>query len=242
MKPIALLAAVFAAPAFAINGVTIDVGAGEARATAAPDGQFWQKENHNSLRMKDNVQAIGISFQLNPMWSVGAHTANLGTYEIHAQAVTCPGDDCTKADRTKDPSRPECKGKFSDDSCRYSWVSNGGARGFTLDTAITPWDWHGLKPQVRGALYVHRVYWRAVVENTDCRDAGCWRYAFNQKSYYQIRPVLGLGVEYAPAWAKGGSLVLSVDRFFDIAKHNEVTAGFKGDIDRTMIWVKLPTP
>lgn len=218
---------------------TLDLGIGQTRGTAAPDGQFYQKEHHNSLRMIDNVSAIGLTYKATEDWSFGFHTANLGTFEIHAQAFTCPADDCSKADRTKDSNRAECKGKFSD-NCMYSWVSNGGARGFTFDTAYTLARWRGVALDARAAAFLHKVYWKAVVENTDCRDAGCWRYAFNQSSGYQIRPVLGAGVSYSPEWAKGGSVIITWDRFFDIAKHNEVTAGFKGDIDRTMIWIRAP--
>jgi len=227
-------------PARAVDGMTLDLGAGQTRGTPAPDGQFWQKEHENSLRMIDNVKSVGASFQLNPVWSVGAHTANLGTYEIHAMAVTCPADDCTKVDKTKDLNRAECKNNKLVDNCQYSWVSNGGARGFTLDTGLQVYRLGGLAFDARGALFVHKVYWKAVIENTDCRDAGCWRQTLNQSSGYQIRPALGAGVSYSPAWAKGGSLMLTWDRFFDIAKHNEVTAGFKGDIDRTMIWARMP--
>lgn len=222
---------------------TFDLGSGECRYTAAPDGQWHQKEYQNSVRTIDNCGSIGFSFKVSPSWTFGLHYASLGSVSIEAQAVTCPDDDCNKTrDTSKDFYRAECKPAFNGDNCAYRWVSGGNAKGALATAAWRALNMGALGFDLRGGLYFHQLKYAAVVENVECRDnPSCWRAAITQKKDFIVRPVIGVGAKYAPDWLRGGYAAVTWDRFFKIGdKVDQMTAGFKGDTDRAMVWLGLP--
>lgn len=224
------------------SGWTFDMGAGEARSTPPPDGQFYQKEFQNSVRTIDNVHSIGFSLRASERWTLGLHYATLGQVAIDADAVTCPRDDCANGrDNTKDFRRAECQPAFNDDNCQYRWVSSGRAKGMLGTLAYRVADMGALGFDARGGAYFHQLKYGAVIERLGCQDDPSCRLAVvEQKARYGLAPMLGLGAKYAPEWAKGGYLALTWDRFFRMGEHIEVTAGFKGPTDRTMLFVGLP--
>jgi len=222
---------------------TFDLGAGECRYTAAPDGQWYQKEHQNSVRTIDNCQSLGFSFAPNETWTFGLHYAALGSVSIEAQAVTCPQDDCNHTrDNTADFYRADCKDAFSEKNCAYRWVSGGNAKGALATAAWRAFNIGALGFDLRGGLYFHQLKYAAVVENIECRDdPACWRMAVTQKKHFAVRPVLGVGAKYKPEFLRGGFAAVTWDRFFGIGDRvDQMTAGFKGDTDRLMVWVGLP--
>jgi hypothetical protein len=222
---------------------TFDLGVGESRYTRAPDQQWWQAEHQNSVRTVDNVQSIGFSFQANNDWTLGLHYASLGSMSIEAQAVTCPDDDCHgKRDTSKDFFRADCKPAMNQDNCAYRWTSGGNAKGALTTAAYRAFNMGALGFDLRGGLFFHQLKYSAVVENIECRDdPTCWRVAVTQKTHFAVRPVLGLGAKYQPAFLHGGFVAVTWDRFFGIGDRvNQMTAGFKGDTDRMMFWGGLP--
>lgn len=221
---------------------TLDIGSGECRYTAAPDGQWYQKEYRNSVRTIDNCGSIGLSLE-NRSWTFGLHYASLGSVSIDAQAVTCPEDDCNKTrDTSKDFYRAECKPAFNGDNCAYNWASGGNAKGVLATAAWRAFGFGALGFDIRGGLYFHQLKYAAVVENVECRDnPGCWRAAITQQKDFTVRPVLGIGAKYEPNWLHGGFAAVTWDRFFGIGDHvDQMTAGFKGDTDRLMVWAGFP--
>lgn len=220
-------------------GLTLDLGAGEARNTPAPDGQFYQKEHENSVRTKDNVHSFGLSFQPEGPWTLGLHYTTLGQVAIEALAVTCPADDCGKSrDNSKDFRRAGCQPTFNEDNCQYRWVSAGRAKGVLFSAAYRFVDLGPLGLDLRGGAYLHQLKYGAVVERVGCQDdPSCRLLTIEQQSRYRLAPMLGIGAKYAPAWAHGGFAALTWDRFFRMGEHIEVTAGFKGPTDRMMFWL-----
>jgi hypothetical protein len=222
---------------------TFDLGAGECRYTAAPDGQWYQKEHQNSVRTIDNCQSIGFSFKPYERWTFGIHYAALGSVSIDAQAVTCSADDCEKnRDMSKDFYRAECKDKFNEDNCAYRWASGGNAKGALATASYRAFNIGALGFDLRGGLYFHQLKYAAVVENIGCPDMpSCRQLSYDQKTHFSIRPVYGVGAKYAPEFLKGGFVGVTWDRFVGIGDRvKEMTAGFKGDTDRTMLWAGLP--
>lgn len=222
---------------------TLDLGAGECRYTAAPDGQWYQKEHQNSVRTIDNCQSLGFSFEPVKNWTFGLHYASLGSVSIDAQAVTCPRDDCDHTrDTSKDFNRAECKDKFNEDNCAYRWVSGGNAKGALATAAYRIFDMGALGFDLRGGLYFHQLKYSAVVENIGCPDMpACRQLQVTQRTHFDVRPVYGLGAKYSPEWMKGGFVGVTWDRFVGIGDRvKDMTAGFKGDTDRTMLWAGLP--
>lgn len=245
MKPsllAATLALCWSSAQAASSGFTLDLGLGEARSTPPPDGQFYQKEFQSSVRTIDNVHSLGFSFRAADRWTLGLHYATLGQVAIDADAVTCPGDDCTKGrDSSKDFRRAACQDHFNDDNCQYRWVSSGRAKGMLGTVAFRFADMGALSFDLRGGAYFHQLKYGAVVERLGCQDeANCRLLNIEQKARWGLAPVLGVGAKYAPEWAKGGYLGFTWDRFFRMGEHIEVTAGFKGPTDRTIIWMGLP--
>lgn len=225
------------------NRTTLDLGAGECRHTAAPDGQWYQKEYLNSVRTIDNCQAIGFSFELSKRWTLGLHYASLGSVSIDAQAVTCPDDDCERTRNTgANYHRDECKPAFNGDNCAYRWTSGGNAKGAHATAAWRAFDIGALGLDLRGGLYFHQLKYAAVVENVECvDDPRCWRIAISQKKHFSVRPTLGIGAKYQPGFLRGGYAAVTWDRFFGIGNRvDQFTGGFKGDTDRLMVWVGLP--
>lgn len=224
------------------SGFTFDLGIGEARSTPAPDGQWYQKEQLNSVRTIDNVHSIGFSLRASQRFTLGLHYATLGQVSIDADAVTCPGDDCDhNRDNTKDFHRADCQAAFNPDNCQYRWVSSGRAKGMLGTVAFRLYDMGALGFDLRAGGYFHQLKYGAVVERLGCQDdPSCRLVTVEQKARYGLAPVLGLGAKYAPDWARGGYLAVTWDRFFRMGEHIEVTAGFKGPTDRTMIWAGLP--
>lgn len=222
---------------------TFDLGAGECRYTAAPDGQWYQKEHQNSVRTIDNCGSIGFSFAMNPAWTFGLHYVSLGSVSIDAQAVTCPRDDCEHTrDTSKDFFRADCKPTFNEDNCAYRWASGGNAKGALATAAWRAFNMGALGFDLRGGLYFHQLKYAAVVENIGCPDdPSCRQLTVTQKAHFAVKPVLGVGVKYAPGWASGGFAAVTWDRFFGIGDRvDQMTAGFKGDTDRLMLWAGLP--
>lgn len=221
---------------------TFDLGAGECRFTAAPDGQWYQKEHQNSVRTIDNCGSVGFTFQLNKAWSFGLHYASLGSVSIDAIAVTCPADNCEKSrDPSKDFYRANCR-EFNDDNCAYRWASGGNAKGALATAAWRAFDMGALGFDLRGGLYFHQLKYAAVVENIGCPDdPTCRQLTVTQKARFAVKPVLGVGAKYQPGFLKGGYVGVTWDRFFGIGDRvDQMTAGFKGDTDRLMLWAGLP--
>lgn len=220
---------------------TFDMGAGEARSTPPPDGQYYQKPFPNSVRTIDNVHSLGFSLQASSYWTLGLHYATLGQVAIDAAAVTCPHDDCDHfRDNTKDFHRAECV-PFNEDNCQYRWVSSGRAKGMLGTLALRVFDMGAIGFDLRAGAFFHQLKYAAVVETLGCQDdPSCRLLNIEQKARYGLAPVLGVGVKYAPSWLYGGFVAFTWDRFFRMGEHIEVTAGFKGPTDRTMIFVGAP--
>ncbi len=224
-----------------LDRVTFDVGAGDSKYKQPPDGTWVQRQFRNSERMIDNVQSVGFSWKANSDWTLGLHYAQLGSAFIDADIITCPEDDCSKR-AAVDPNRPECKeGYAPSKTCAYRFRSEGSARGVLLSAAYRLFNIGALGVDARIGAFPHQVKWNAVIENMECHDyPQCWRATINQRSSYNVKPVFGIGVKYEPHFLKGGFAQLTFDRFVDIGKHIDATAGFNGNVDRTMLWVGLP--
>lgn len=226
--------------------VTLDLGVGDSNYHKPPDGVWVQYEYEgkplqHSQRMQDNVKSAGFSWKANEYWTFGLHYAQLGSASINASIIACPEDDCSLRNAALDPNRKDCKDAYDTHTCGYRFISAGSARGALLTAAYRLFNLGDLGLDVRGGAYIHQVKWNAVIENYECiDDPKCWRVTINQRSSYGVKPVYGFGLKYEPAWLKGGFAQLTWDRFTDIGKHIDVTAGFKGDVDRTMVWVGLP--
>lgn len=221
---------------------TFDLGAGECRYTKSPPGQWWQPEFQNSIRTVDNCQSIGFSYELSKSWTLGLHYAALGSVAIDATAVTCPMDDCDHTrDYSKDFSRAECK-EWNADNCAYRWPSGGNAKGALATAAYRAFNIGALGFDLRGGLYFHQLKYAAAVESFGCPDMpSCRQLTVTQKTHFSVRPVYGLGVKYSPGWMAGGYVGVTWDRFVGIGNRvKDMTAGFKGDTDRMMIWAGLP--
>lgn len=221
---------------------TFDLGAGECRYTRAPNGTWRQDEFPNSFRTVDNCQSLGFSFDLNKYWTFGIHYVSLGSVALDAVAVTCPNDDCNNTrDSSKDFSRADCL-KWNEDNCAYRWVSGGNAKGALATAAYRLFDMGALGFDIRGGLFFHQLKYSAVVENMGCPDApSCRMVEVTQKTHFSVRPTYGLGAKYAPGWMHGGYVGVTWDRFVGIGDRvKEMTAGFKGDTDRLMLWAGLP--
>lgn len=221
---------------------TFDLGAGECRYTRAPNGTWRQDEFQNSARMVDNCQSLGFSFQPVHDWTFGIHYVSLGSVAIDAVAVTCPKDDCDNyRDKAKDFYREDCK-KWNEDNCAYRWVSGGNAKGALATASYRLFDMGALGFDLRGGLFFHQLKYAAVVENLGCPDMpSCRQLEVTQKTDFAVRPVLGFGAKYAPEFLKGGFVGVTWDRFFQIGDRvKQMTAGFKGDTDRLMLWAGVP--
>jgi hypothetical protein len=239
-----LLAASSASAADSIldGKTTFDIGAGECRYTRAPNGTWRQADFQNSARMVDNCQSIGFTFDINRNWSLGLHYASLGSVAIDAEAVTCPRDDCDNTrDFSKDFYRADCK-NWNEDNCAYRWVSGGNAKGALAAAAYRLFSMGAMSFNVSGGLFFHQLKYAAVVENFGCPDMpSCRQLEVTQKTHFAVRPVLGVGAKYAPQFLKGGFAAVTWDRFFMIGDRvDQMTAGFKGDTDRLMLWAGLP--
>jgi hypothetical protein len=168
---------------------------------------------------------------------------SLGSVAIDADAVTCPHDDCDRTrDFTKDFDRAGCKPTFNEDNCRYRWVSGGNAKGALATAAYRIFDMGALGFDLRGGLFFHQLKYAAVVENIGCPDMPqCRQLSVTQRTHFAVRPVYGLGAKYAPEFLRGGYVGVTWDRFVGIGDRvKDMTAGFKGDTDRLMLWAGLP--
>lgn len=225
-----------------VRAVTLDLGLGECRYTRAPNGTWRQDEFQNSFRTVDNCGSMGFSFPLATSLTFGLHYVSLGSVALDAIAVTCPKDDCDNTrDNTKDFRRADCL-KWNEDNCAYRWVSGGNAKGALASAAYRVFDMGALGFDLRGGLFFHQLKYSAVVENIGCQDMpSCRQLEVTQRTHFAVRPVFGLGAKYAPGWMHGGYVGVTWDRFVGIGDRvKEMTAGFKGDTDRLMLWAGLP--
>jgi len=212
-------------------GVSLDFGISDNRFTPSPDGQWYQKDQDGTGRYKTTAGTFGLSFDLNPVWTVGVHYVSLGRPHVDALAVAFPEDDRSKLVAGTNTTRPACNGSFTE-ACLYQWHTASYARGVNFSTSIRLFEVEGVRFDAKAGLYAHKLSQAAIVEPLGCRDNCPWRIQVDQ-SAERITPMWGGVVRWK--W-----LFASWESYEGIGAHTPVTANVKGRVEVKTIGVRIP--
>jgi hypothetical protein len=216
--------------------VYLNLGAGQCRYQAQPDGQWMNRDQEHSNRYKTNgCPQFGVTMTLNPAWSVSADWVNLGWARTNAQAVACAGDSCPPK---LDPKRAECNKELTGD-CLYNFRGAGGVKG--LKFAFL-WDAYKLGPvtaQLEGGVLAYVIRQSIRVTPLDCTadDKTCsWTREIEQKTRCGsicLSPEVG-----ATLWWK--NLGAGFQYYLRTTQHTTMTAGFGGPATVWMLKARIP--
>lgn len=237
MKRTALLAILLCVSALAYSGeglkvpesdLRLEVAFGQCRFQKSPDGMWWQKDQENNSRYKDNgCGEFGIRGTLNPVFGWSLRYVNLGRAHTNSRAVTCPADNCANRDPKKDFQRADCMPKFNEDNCRYQWLGDGGIKGiaFALNAELFAYGRFSLEGEAGAMLY--QLKWNAQIYPLGCHDGACpWRETVDQKTNYALTPLAGLALRYR--LTEHSSIFLKSDIYFRTQQHLPISAGIGG--------------
>lgn len=213
------------------SGVTLDIGISDNRATPSPDGQWYQKDQDGTGRYKTTAGTFGVSFDLNPAWTVGIHYVNLGRYHVDALAVAYPEDDRAKMAAGTNTTRPECNPQFAA-ACLYQWHTASYVRGINFSTSFKVFEVEGVRFDAKVGAFAHKLSSSAIVEPLGCRDNCPWRVQIDQ-SAERIAPMWGAVVSWK--W-----LAFAWESYERIGEHTPVTANVKGRVEAKTILLRIP--
>lgn len=213
------------------TSATADLGYSDCRFTASPDGQWYQKDQEHSSRYKAGCGTAGVSFYLNPAWSVGIHYVQLGRTNVEALAVAFPGDDRAQLVAGTNTTRAACNPSFGS-GCLYQWHTGSFTRGVNFSTSFRMFEVEGVRFDAKVGAYFHKLSSTAVVEPLGCRDNCPWRITVDQ-SAQSVSPMWGAVVSWK--W-----LYASWESYERIGAHTPVTANVKGSVEVKTIGVRIP--
>lgn len=210
--------------------VRLELGLGQARYGQSPDGMWWQSDHQNQSVYKHNGAIdAGVAVSLNPAWSFNVRYVNFGQAHTRALAVTCPGDDCTKRDMTKDLRRAECGRGFAE-NCLYQWNGDGGDNpglNFSLSVRALSFERLSIEPEL--GLFIYRMHWNEQVYPLGCTDGACpWRVTVDQKTGYYVSPMGGLIARVA--LTKDLSAFAGTRYYLRTSQHVPISAGISGPV------------
>lgn len=119
-----------------------------------PDGTYWQQAFEHKTRTVTTAWAAGLSYQVNPAWSLQAHYLDLGSSKIKGLAV---------ADSDYGYKQHRCMASVATCSTPYYFKATDSLRGGDL-TATYTWRGAGLEPFVKAGVAVlqhHAVFQNA---------------------------------------------------------------------------------
>lgn len=207
--------------------VRVDVAAGQGRYQASPAGQWWQPDQNNQNRYKDNQSVeMGLSGKINPTFGWAVRYVNLGRAHTRATAVTTPSDSGQR-DKSKDPSRSECKQAFNEDNCLYHWSGDGGSSpGINLSGTAQLLTLGRLSFEGELGAYLYKMKWSEQVCPVDCQTNDAWRVTVEQKTGYYISPMGGLTARLSIT--KDISVFVATRLYTRTSQHVPISAGISG--------------
>lgn len=214
------------------TGITLDFGLSDNRFTPSPDDQWRQKDQDGTGRYKTTAGTFGLSFELNPAWTVGIHYASFGRPHVDALAVAFPGDARENMTAAIDPKRADCQPQFNGNGCLYQWHTASYVRGVNFSTSFRMFEIEGVRFDAKVGLFAHKLSTSAIVEPLGCRDNCPWRVQVDQ-SAERISPMLGAVVRWKWIFA-------SWESYERIGAHTPVTANVKGAVEVKTIGVRIP--
>lgn len=217
----------------------LDFYMGTGKFKEPPDGMFYQKDQSYTHDLKNDSREIGISWQPTDFLELSGHIVQLGRAQMDAFAVTCPLDDCAKRDNTLNSVRPECNQKFSDQTCKNRWVTNGSMKGLELFASYRVWKagplsvWPGL------GLLAYTVHTSAQVYPMDCAEMiGCPKLLeVESKAQPYLSPVIGISLRCEIS--KNMTAVLVWKDTLRTVQHVPVSANFSKDHQRLMVGLQV---
>lgn len=221
------------------HGVTLDLGFSDNRFTPSPDNQWYQKDQEHSSRYKAAGGTVGLSFDLNPAWTVGIHYVSLGRPHVDALAVAFPADDRAKMVAGVNTTRPACGAQYTE-ACLYQWHTAAYVRGLNFSTSFRLFEVEGVRFDAKLGAYVNQMSQAAIVEPLGCRDNCPWRIQVDQ-SVNRVSPMWGAVVRWKwlfVSWEAyegiGGRPSIPADR------DQQITANVKGRVEVKTIGVRIP--
>ena len=114
-----------------------------------PDGTYWQQALPHDTKLLTGAYGVGLSYQVNPSWSIQAHYLDLGKSKIKGRA---------NSDENYDFRHHRCTQNCS---WSYGFKATDALQGGDL-TATYTWPGEGMRPFVKGgfALLYHRAIFR----------------------------------------------------------------------------------
>ncbi len=220
------------------DGIRLQGAVGDCRFTGSPDGQWWQRDHEHSNDFKEHCGEIGISVPVAYGFRAHARFVTLGRAHTRAFAQTYPDDNKSRADLTLDPRRAECQPQFTS-NCEYYWTGDGGPTpGFVLGFSHDLFSVGVVRFEGEAGAFIHQLKWNNQVYPLGCAENDCpWRIAINQKSGYQVAPMVGL-TSYIGI-ARGIDLYVAFREYLRIGEHVNVTAGIKGPVEQWLAGVQL---
>lgn len=219
--------------------VRVEIASGQARYGQSPDNMWWQSGHENQSVYKHNGTIdAGIGVSINPTWSVNLRYVNFGLAHTRALAITCPNDDCTKRDLTKDTRRAECGQGFAE-NCLYQWNGDGGDNpglNFSISARALRLGQLSIEPEI--GLFLYRMHWNEQVYPLGCTDNTCpWRVTVEQKTGYYLSPMGGLMARLAIT--KELSLVAGTRYYLRTSQHVPISAGISGPVQTWLAGVAI---
>jgi hypothetical protein len=232
----ALLALAQLASAATLDGLRVEGGVGDCRFSPSPPGQWWQPDHEHSNDYKDHCGEIGASLPVASVFGrelrLGARYVTLGRAHTRAIARTFDNDDAKLADASLDPQREECHKQIAKD-CDLWWTGDGGAKGLEFALTYELLSRGPFRLEGEAGAYVHQIKWNNQVYPLGCPDTSCaYRVTVNQKSDYQISPVVGLRLFFELSREDKLDLFVGFQEFLRIGEHTPVTAGVKGPVEK----------
>lgn len=236
---VACLLAVCVATNSMAESLHFDAAFGQCRYQKSPDGMWWQSDQENISRYKDNgCWQLGVSGPLTPRFSWTARYVNLGGIQTYSLAVTCPSDDCSNRDKSKDFQRAECNPKFLDDNCRYQWLGQGRIRGLSFGLGAELLRAGPLGVEAEAGILIYQLQYDAQIYPMGCTDGSCpWRERINQKDGPYVSPMFG-GTLRLHLNGSNSSVFVTTQIFTRTSQHTPITAGYSGYVQTWLAGIR----
>lgn len=210
------------------------IAVGECRFEKSPDGMWWQSDHENYSRYKNNRCGeieVARKFDQAPALGWSIRYVTLGTAETNALASACPGDDCSKADRTIDQYRAECDKSFQA-NCVYHWRTVNQIKGLNFALNLEVARKGIFAAELEGGVFAYFLKSYGEVTSTRCRDDNCpWRESIVQQSGLLLSPMVGMTL-------RGGPFFVATRYYFRTSQHSPITAGISGGVQTWLVGVQ----
>ena len=211
----------------------VEAAVGQCRLSRSPENMWWRGDMENSSHFKTNwCPQFGAALDVGPIFGFSARWVNLGNATVNSIVVSCPDDDCSKADPTK-YRRPECN-NGPNENCIQRTRGSWNVRGMLFTINAEAFNVAGISVRPEAGAYVYRVRGTVRVMPIGCDESRCpWSADIVQQTGYYISPEVGLMLHWR-------NVFVGTQYFLRTTQHTNISAGIGGPAQTWVAGVRVP--